>query len=185
VVAPWWRNGAAAVGNRSSIDDPRLLLDMRGDLDPSRTENVGKLQRLLDAASLALANSAAYAQGREAEALIRQLYQHLQQAQDTTAATIARGLHDEVMNVSVRLNIEALQRLLPHISEPALRSELELVLETEHTVIQALRMVCEHLHPTGLDDPLGLASIPRMQVEKIQAMRKGAGARWCSCLVRS
>jgi hypothetical protein len=55
-----------------------LLLGMRGDLDPNYTEDIRELQRLLAAASLALVNSAAYTQRREAEATIRQLYQHLQ-----------------------------------------------------------------------------------------------------------
>jgi signal transduction histidine kinase len=78
------------------------------------------------------------------------------------------------MNIGVRLNIEALQRLLPHISEPTLRSKLERVLATERTVIQTLRMIGEQLHPTGLDDPLGLASVLRMEVEKTQAIWPGS-----------
>jgi signal transduction histidine kinase len=42
---------------------------------------------------------------REAEAMIRQLYQHLQVAQDNTAAAIARELHDEIMNVNMDRNV--------------------------------------------------------------------------------
>jgi len=79
---------------------------------------------LLGAASLALANSVAYAQRREAEVMIRQLYQHLQQTQDATAAAIARELHDEIMNVNVRLNIESLQELVGRCGDVALRANL-------------------------------------------------------------
>jgi signal transduction histidine kinase len=141
--------------------------------DLLREEDIRELQRLLEAATLALINSAAYTEQREAEALIRQLYQHLQQAQDTAAAALARELHDEVMNVGVRLNIEALQKVIPQISEPNLRSKLERVLATERTMIQTLRMICEQLHPTGLDDPLGLASVLHMQIVDTQAIWSG------------
>jgi signal transduction histidine kinase len=150
-----------------------LLLGMRGDLDPYRTEDIRELQRLLAAASLALANSAAYTQQREAETMIRQLYQRLQQTQDTTAAAIARELHDEVINVNIRLNIESLQQVIRQVPDITLRSELELILESERTAAQALRMICEHLHPTGIDDPLGLSAVLRMQVEKMQAVWSG------------
>jgi signal transduction histidine kinase len=92
-----------------------LLLGMRGDLDLYRPEDIRELQRLLAAASLALSNSAAYAQRREAETMIRQLYQHLQVAQDTTAAAVARELHDEIMNVNVRLNIEPSRALIGQV----------------------------------------------------------------------
>jgi signal transduction histidine kinase len=150
-----------------------LLLGMRGDLDPYRAQDVQELQRLLEGAALALANSAAYQRQCQAEATIRQLYQHLQQAQDTTAAAIARELHDEIINVNVRLNIEALQKLIDQVRDSAILAELELLLQSEHTEAQALRMICEQLHPTGIDDPLGLAAVLRMQVEKIQANWSG------------
>jgi signal transduction histidine kinase len=150
-----------------------LLLGMRGDLDPYRAQDVQELQRLLEAAALALANSAAYQRQCQAEATIRQLYQHLQQAQDATAAAIARELHDEIINVNVRLNIEALQKLIDQVRDPTILAELELLLESERTEAQALRMICEQLHPTGIDDPLGLAAVLRMQVEKIQANWSG------------
>src|SRR5262249_48212901 len=105
-----------------------LVLGMRGDLDPYRTKDVQELQRLLGGAALAFANSVAYMQQCEAEATIRQLYQRLQQAHDTTAAAIARELHDEILNVNVRLNIESLQRLSSQVRDPALQAELALVL---------------------------------------------------------
>jgi signal transduction histidine kinase len=74
----------------------------------------------------------------------------------------------------VRLNIEALQKVLAHVDDATRRSELELVLESEHTVIQARRLICEQLHPTGIDDPLGLPAVLRMQVARAQAMWHGA-----------
>ncbi len=150
-----------------------LLLGARDDLDPYRTHDLHEIQRLLDAAALAFANSAAYTQQQHAEVTIRTLYQRLQEAQEATAAAIARELHDEIININVRLNIEAIQKVLSHIDDATLRAELELVLESEHTVIQALRLICEQLHPTGIDDPLGLPSVLRMQVARAQAMWNG------------
>ncbi|MEP7189467.1 MAG: ATP-binding protein, partial [Roseiflexaceae bacterium] len=150
-----------------------LLLGARDDLDPYRTHDLHEIQRLLDAAALAFANSAAYTQQQHAEVTIRTLYQRLQEAQEATAAAIARELHDEIININVRLNIEAIQKVLSHIDDATLRAELELVLESEHTVIQALRLICEQLHPTGIDDPLGLPAVLRMQVERAQATWNG------------
>lgn len=150
-----------------------LLLGMRGDLDPYRAQDLWELQRLLEATALAFTNSAAYMQQCEAEDTIRHLYQRLQHAQDMTAAAIARELHDEIINVNVRLNIQSLQNLIGQVHDPALQAELALVLESEYTEAQALRMICEQLHPTGIDDPLGLAAVLRMQVEKIQSVWPG------------
>jgi signal transduction histidine kinase len=132
-----------------------------GDLDPCRIEDVQELQRLLAAASLALVNCVAYEQRRDAETMICQLYQHLQVAQDTTAAAIARERHDEIMNVNVRLNIESIRALIGQVRDEAIGAELELLLESEHATGQALRMVSEQLHPAGIDDPLGLAAVLR------------------------
>jgi signal transduction histidine kinase len=147
-----------------------LLLGRRPNGDPYRDDDLRELRRLLAAATLALTNSAAYEQQREAEATIRRLYQQAHEAHDSAAAAFARELHDEVINVNVRLNIEALTRLVPHVNDPWLRQELNLVLESEHTTIETLRLLCEQLHPTGLDDPWGLASVLRMQVEQVQPL---------------
>jgi signal transduction histidine kinase len=150
-----------------------LLLGMRGDLDLCHHEDIRELQRLLTAASLALSNSAAYAQPREAETMIRQLYQHLQVALDTTAAAVARELHDQIMNVNVRLNIEPSRALIGQVRGEAIRAELELLLQSDYAAGQALRMICEQLHPAGVDDPLGLAAVLRMQIEKVQSTWAG------------
>jgi signal transduction histidine kinase len=150
-----------------------LLLGLRGDLDPYRHDDLHELQRLLDAAALAFANSAAYSAQREAERTIRTLYGQLAEAQQATAAAIARELHDEIINVSLRLNIETLQRILTSTPDPLVRAELELVLETEQHMVQALRMVCEHLHPIAIDDPYALSAVLRMQLEHIRALWDG------------
>jgi signal transduction histidine kinase len=150
-----------------------LLLGMRGDLDPYRAQDIRELQRLLEAAALALANSAAYTHQCEAEDRLRQLYQRLKQERAATAAAIARRLHDEILNVNVRLNIESLQKLIGRIHEPDIRAELDIILESEHTAAQLLRMVCEELHPTGLDDPLGLPALLRMLVHRTEATWSG------------
>lgn len=150
-----------------------LLLGMRSDFDPYREQDERELQRLMDASALALTNSAAYDQQRWAEATIRDLYQHLQEVQDATATEIARELHDEIINVNVRLNVQALEQLLTRVYDPVLCDELDLVLESERTVIQTLRLICERLHPTGLDDPFGLAAVLRAQVERARAQWSG------------
>lgn len=150
-----------------------LLLGMRGDFDPYRRDDIRELQRLMHAAVLAFSNSAAYARHRDAEAIIRQLYHQLHHAQHETATAIARELHDEVINVNVRLNIESLQKLLVDVHDSTVRDELALVLEGERNVSHALRVICEQLHPTGIDDPLGLPSVLRLHVERIQATWSG------------
>jgi signal transduction histidine kinase len=142
---------------------------MRGDLDPYRSDDTREIQRLLEAAALAFANSAEYMQRREAEATIRQLYEQLQQTQVATAAAIARELHDEILNVNLRLNVEALQRLLCQVQDPSIQAELELILEGEQAMSQTIRLICEDLHPTGMDDPLGLPGLLRQLMSQIQA----------------
>lgn len=93
--------------------------------------------------------------------------------QDETAAAIARELHDEIINVSLRLNIEALQQLLAQPLAPPVRDELAQVLASEQTMEVGLRIICERLHPAGLGDLFGLPSVLRMQVERAQATWPG------------
>jgi signal transduction histidine kinase len=150
-----------------------LVLGRLGDLDPYRAQDIRELQRLLDAAAFALTNSATYTQQCEAEATIRRLYQQLEQERAATAAAIARELHDEIININVRLNIESIQKLLGQVQDPAIRAELDRLLESERTEAQFLRLICERLHPTGSDDPLGLPTLLRMQVERIQVIWSG------------
>jgi hypothetical protein len=69
---------------------------LRRALDLQPGEDIRELRRSLAATSLALANSAAYAQCLEAEAMISRLYQHLQVVQHTTATAIACEPHDEI-----------------------------------------------------------------------------------------
>lgn len=156
-----------------------LVLGMRADLDPYRHEDRQGLERLMAAAALAFANNAAYTQQRDAESLIRQLYRHLQEAQDVAAMAVARELHDEVINGHVRLDIESLRQVAATTSDPALQQELQAVIESEQAVIGLLRRLCEQLYPTGLDDPLGLAAVLRGPVLKTQAVWGGR----CSLVV--
>lgn len=142
-------------------------------LDPYHATDFHELQRLLAAASLAFTNSVAYQQQCAAEATIRQLYVKLQQAQDETASAIARELHDEVINVNVLLNIQSIQKLRVFAGTSPWQKELDILLESERTVAQSLRMICEQLHPTGIDDPLGLASSLRIQIERMQTTWDG------------
>ncbi|NJO82635.1 MAG: hypothetical protein HC828_07285 [Blastochloris sp.] len=82
-----------------------MLVGMDPTLEPYHTDDVDAIQQVLDAAALAFANSAAYAAQCRSEQMIRQLYDEVQQAQDETAAAIAREVHDELLNITVRENI--------------------------------------------------------------------------------
>jgi signal transduction histidine kinase len=146
-----------------------VLLGMRGDLDPYRPEDQNALQRLLHAASLAFAHSAAYAQQQASETVIRRLYQRLQTTQDTTARELAQELHDEIINVHVRLNIQALHKIAERNRNPKLHDEIALVLESLCAMSDDLRGICEALYPTGLNDVFGLGSVLREHIYKEQA----------------
>ncbi len=150
-----------------------VLLGMRGDLDPYRTEDMVALQRVLSAASLAFTNSAAFAQQQEAEAMIRQLYRRLQTTQDTMTRELAHELHDEIINVHVRLNILSLADVRHHVANQEALGEIDTVLESLHTMSDDLRSMCEQLYPTGLDDPFGLGAVLRTQLRKEQARWNG------------
>lgn len=149
-------------------------------LDPYYATDLREIQRLLDAAALAFTNSAIYQQQCAAEVTIRDLYHALQRVQDETSAAFSRELHDEIINVNVRLNIQSLRALLRQIADPQLRSELEMVLAGEENIAEGLRVICERLHPSGLDDPLGLPNLLRLQVERAETMWPGA----CELVVR-
>jgi signal transduction histidine kinase len=146
-----------------------VVLGLRADLDPYRPADLRELQRFLDTAALALANSHAYRERGQAEELIRELYLRLQEAQDTTAAAIARALHDDVINVHVRLNIMELDRLLLQIGDPAVRDSLQRLRESERDIGRNLRDICAQLHPLGLDDPLGLPLVIQEATQIAQA----------------
>lgn len=152
-----------------------VILGPRGDLDPYRAQDLRELGRLLSAAGLAFTNSASYEQQVQAQQLIRRLFRHLQQAQDQTAAAIAREIHDEVLNVNVRLNVDALERLISQAEAlaPQLCDELQELLESEQTTGTLLRLICEQLRPADSDDPLGLAASVRRSVEQVAASWEG------------
>ncbi len=150
-----------------------LILGMRGDLDPYRLCDQHALQRLVVAASMAFANSAAYMHLRESEETIRYLNRHLQHAQDETGRRIARELHDEIINVHVRLNVQSLEHIARDTTDLCLRREIEQVLRSEQTVGMTLRSICEQLHPTGIDDPIGLPAVLRAHVQKTESRWQG------------
>jgi signal transduction histidine kinase len=150
-----------------------VVLGRRADLDPYRGEDVRAVYQLVSAAALAVTNSESYTRQVAAEIALRQLYHRLQHVQDRTAAAIARELHDEAINVNVRLNIAALERLLTEHDDPTLRAELTLLLEGERSLAELLRMICEQITPIGLDDPRGLPGVLRRQVEQVRGQWAG------------
>ncbi|GAB4440209.1 MAG: hypothetical protein OHK0015_35890 [Chloroflexi bacterium OHK40] len=152
-----------------------VVLGPRGDLDPYREHDFRELNQLLTAAALAFTNSANYEQQVQAQKLIRRLYRHLQQAQEQTASAIARELHDEVLNVNVRLNILSLEGLVAQASvlAPELSDELQTLLESEQSTGTLLRLICEQLRPAYSDDPLGLVASLRRVVERLSTTWNG------------
>jgi signal transduction histidine kinase len=147
-----------------------VLLGPRRDLDPYRERDLAELCQTLAAAALAFTNSRTYGEQVEAQATIRRLYHAVQSEHERTAAAIARELHDEVLNVNLRLNIQSIQRLIAEVRDPAMRAKLLRILESEQALSQMLRLICEQLQPTSFDDPLGLTLSLRRHIEQIQAM---------------
>lgn len=150
-----------------------MLIGADRNLDPYQAADLREVQRLADGASLAFANSNAYEQRHEAELIIRGLYHEVQRIQDETAATIARELHDEIININLRLNIQSLHWLLEQGPHPDLRNELETLLTSEQTIVELLRVMCERLQPEGVNDPLGLPALLRLHVERAQSTWSG------------
>lgn len=143
-------------------------------LEPYRAEDRRELAELMDAAGLALAHSSAYARVLQTEGTLRELFHAMRKVEDEAAAELARGVHDEIINGYVQLNILALQRLLANEMAPSLRAELELLLESERGMSKALRVICERLFPTGLDDPIGLPGVLRGLTQRMVAMWPGS-----------
>lgn len=163
-IALWWPMHDPSGGMPAA-----LLLGIDGTLDPYRATDLREIENFATATTLALRNSVAYQQRCVAEETVRQLYRQLHESQATAAATIVRELHDEVINLHIRLNVQALEHLIENAVTPDLRSELLLLLQSERTIGEALRMVCEQLRPTATGDPLGLPGLLRVNMERIAA----------------
>jgi signal transduction histidine kinase len=150
-----------------------FVLGSRGDLEPYRASDLQQVQRLIDAAGLALANSQAYIAQCQAQERIRSLFRHIQGLQDRTASAIVREIHDEIINTNVRLNMEALERIVATLEAGPLRDELELAVESEAMTIHALRLICDQINPTGMNDPYGFGGVLRRQVDRANGLWAG------------
>ena len=150
-----------------------LVLGMQADVDPYSKYDQQGLQQLIIASSLALSNSVAFEQQVEDQVEIRDLYQALQAAQDEASEALARQLHDEIINGNVRLNIEALKKLVRRLEEGDLRTALEPVLCREQELIYQLRRISEELHPMGIDDPVGLPTVLEMEIDRQNRIWEG------------
>lgn len=151
-----------------------VLIGTDVSLEPYRAEDRRELEEVMDAAGLAFAHSGAYERVRQTEGALRELFDAMRQVEDATAAELAREVHDDIINVYVQLNIMSLQRLLARGVHPGLRTELELLLASERGINKALRVICERLRPTGLDDPMGLPGVLRGLTERVLAVWPGA-----------
>ncbi len=145
-----------------------MVLGYRSDLDPYRRDDRRSVQRLLNAAALAFTNSVALEQQRDAEEQIRLLYQRLLVANDVAARNLARELHSDVLNGVVMPNLFDLEKIAQDVRDPALRTQILTVVAGEHTLIELLRSICEQLHPTVIDDPLGLPDALQGQLKKVK-----------------
>ncbi len=146
-----------------------VVIGPRGDDEPYQPGDLRALEQLLETAALAFTNSASYDAQVLAQAMIRALYRHAQQAEERTAAEIANEIHDEVISIHLRFNIEVLERLVAETPAPEIRERLGTVLAGEEAMGQMLRLICEQLKPTGIDDPLGLPASLRQQIAGVQA----------------
>lgn len=146
-----------------------VMIGARGDHDPYQPDDLRELERLLRTAALALTTSASYAAYAVVGPAIRALYRHLQQAEERAAVELANDLHDQVSNIHVQKNVEILEQLVATTQDPWVRKQLGVVLQGEATVRELLRMACEELKPTGIEEPLGLSASLRQQQERVQA----------------
>ncbi len=151
-----------------------IVLGRRDDQDPYRLNDIYELQRLLNATALALAHSGLYDQQVESQQTIRLLFKQVQQIQDKTAQSIAREIHDEIINISIRLNIESIQKLIARTNDPELLRQLDLVLMSEKDMAHTLRLICESLHPSGIDDPYGFTAILTNQIDQLRILFHGS-----------
>ncbi|NJO82636.1 MAG: hypothetical protein HC828_07290 [Blastochloris sp.] len=67
----------------------------------------------------------------------------------------------------------ALDRLLKQPLPPEVVAEVQELLESEQGLSHGLRVICERLHPTGLNDPYGLESVLRAHVERTEMLWHG------------
>lgn len=150
------------------------LVGTDGTLEPYRNEDRREIQELFDTASLAFAHSAAYEQLSYAEARLRELFLAMRRVQDETEADLVRTIHDDIINEYVQDNIESVQQLLAIVDDTEQRAELKLLLEGEQGLNEALRSICERLHPLGLKDPWGLPGVLQAQVNRAHARWSGS-----------
>lgn len=146
-----------------------VVLGPRGDDDPYQAGDLRELEQLLETAALAFTNSASYDAQVLAQSMIRALYRRAQQIEEHTAAVIANEIHDEVMSIHLRYNMDLLEHLVAESPTPVLRERLGTVLAGEEAMSQMLRLICERLKPTGIDHPLGLPASLRQQIAGTQA----------------
>jgi two-component sensor histidine kinase len=150
-----------------------ILIGSDVSLEPYRAEDCRAIEDVLDAAVLALAHSSAYERLREAEATMRDLYDTMRRVEDETAAELVRTVHDDIVNNDVQLNIMALQMLLVRTPDQPMHGELERLLKREQKINRALRGICERLHPTGIDDPMGLPGVLRGLTDRMVVVWQG------------
>ncbi|WP_240614371.1 sensor histidine kinase, partial [Herpetosiphon llansteffanensis] len=150
-----------------------IVIGRRNDLDPYRSQDIEELQNLINASSMAYGNSYLYTQKSIAERTVRELFSSLKDIQDITAKKIAREIHDEIINVNIKLNIETIQHLITYIDDQDILDQLNLLLTGEKDTAYSLRMICESLHPSGIDDPLGFIPVLSNQIDQIRCIYKG------------
>lgn len=150
-----------------------IAVGRRNDLDPYRLQDIEELQKLINASSMAYGNSYLYTQKSIAERTVRELFSSLKNIQDITAKKIAREIHDEIINVNIKLNIETIQNLVGYIDDQFILDQLDLLLTGEKDTAYSLRMICESLHPSGIDDPLGFIPVLSNQIDQIRCIYKG------------
>ncbi len=143
-----------------------ILLGNRSDFDRYRLPDQQSLQRLVDAAGLAFAHSAALAQQRESAQLTRELYQQRLQSREAVARDLAQELHSDVINGVAMINLLDLEKLSQDVPDTELHARIEMIINGQRTLIDMVRSICEQLHPTMIDDPQGLPEAVESLIER-------------------
>lgn len=150
------------------------MIGNKPNFDMYRREDEIEIEKLVISTQMSLKNSMSYERLMASEENNKMLYQRLDQIQRDTSMKIAKEIHDEILNVNVRLNIDSLSYILQSVDNPRVCEEVQRVLDSEVSVASMLREVCDRIYPSDMDDPLGLPGLIRSQVHKVAGTWRGS-----------
>lgn len=149
-----------------------VVLGQQPNHDAYRPEDLTALQSFVNALGLAFANSYALQASEEQGATISALLQHVQGVQDATSAEISHRLHDKVVNGQIWSNLLAIDDLLEALPPEfeGIRKGLKSLRVAEEDIAQTLRVICEDLHPSSIDEPVGLPIALEAEIRRLRSL---------------